>query len=90
MVYPEITEYNLTKGMHILFVYANDRKYGSDWAFEDWLELFKVGGGRVDTFCEEELDECRVRIKVEDEIKRIAALCSMYPYKKYGGIEVDN
>jgi hypothetical protein len=74
----------------ILFFYAKDREYGSNWVLEDWLKLLKGGGGKVDPFSEEDLDECHVMKKIEDEIQNIATFCSIYPYKKYGGVDNGN
>lgn len=70
-----------------LLFYAHDSEYNSRWSVNDKIDFIKGGGGRIEPFCQDDIDQCHIRKKVIQEIERVRRFLSMYPYKKHEGVE---
>jgi len=70
----------------IMFLYGNDCEYHPQWVFNDKVDLVKGGNGRVETFCQTDIEECHLREKIIKTIDSISRFLSMHPYKKYEGV----
>lgn len=69
----------------ILLFHANDCNYGSNWVFSERVKRIKGGNGRVETFSQNEIEQCHLRKKIADVVDSMVSLLSLYPYKKYEG-----
>lgn len=67
----------------ILLFHANDCNYDPDWVFRERIVQIKGGNGRVETFSQNEIEQCHLRKRLTDIVESIASLLSLYPYKKY-------
>jgi hypothetical protein len=67
----------------ILLFHANDCKYDSPWVFSDRIKQIKGGNGRIETFCQNEIQQCHLRKRLAVVVESIVSLLSIYPYKKY-------
>jgi hypothetical protein len=67
----------------ILLFHANDCNYNSNWVFNERIQRIKGGNGRVETFSQNEIEQCHLRKKLKEVAESIVSLLSLYPYKKY-------
>lgn len=71
----------------ILLFYAKDCDYESNWTLEDKIDFIEGGNGRVESFCQDDIVQCRVQEKILQEIEKVRRVLSMLPHKKYRGVE---
>jgi hypothetical protein len=69
----------------ILLFYANDCNYNPEWVFNERIAQIKAGNGRVDTFSQNEIEQCHLRKRLALIVESMVSLLSLYPYKKYEG-----
>lgn len=69
------------------FLYAKDCEYNSKWTLKDNIDFVKGGNGRVDSFCQYDIEQCKLREKIIKIVEGITRLLSMHPYKKYEGVK---
>jgi hypothetical protein len=67
----------------MLLFHANDCNYDPKWVFQERVKQIKGGNGRIETFSENEIEQCHLRKRLIDIIGFIVSLLSLYPYKKY-------
>jgi len=70
----------------MLLFYAQDGKFDPEWAIKDKIKFIRGGHGRVEPFCENDIDQCHVREKATEIIEEVRTFLGMHPYKKYEGV----
>jgi len=71
----------------IYFFYAKDCEYNSKWTLKDNIDFVKGGNGRVDSFCQNDIEQCKLREKIIKIVESVTRFLSMHPYKKYEGVK---
>lgn len=71
----------------IYFFYAKDCVYNSIWTLNDQIDFINGGNGRVDSFCQNDIEQCELRNKIIKKVECVARFLSMHSYKKYKGMK---
>jgi hypothetical protein len=71
----------------ILLFYAQDSEYNAAWTVNDRIDFIMGGNGRVEPFCRDDIEKCRIQEKITQQIESVRRFLSMHPYKKYKGVE---
>ncbi len=77
------------KKMHLYYDYSPDMDYSPDvpWHLKDHIDFIKGNGGTAEEFCEDDIESCSLLTKIGVKIDQVVSAMSMWPYKKYQGIE---
>jgi hypothetical protein len=67
----------------ILLFHANDCQYDSGWVNAERISQIKGGNGLVETFSQNDIEQCNLRKRVTEIVQCMVSLYSLYPYKKY-------
>lgn len=68
----------------ILLFHAIDCDYDSNWVFDERIKRIKGGNGRVETFSQNDIEQCHLRKRIAEVVGCMVSLRSLFPYKKYG------
>ena len=71
----------------IYFFYAKDCVYNSKWTLSDQIDFINGGNGCVDSFCQNDIEQCELRKKIIKKVESVARFLSMNSYKKYKGMK---
>lgn len=57
------------------------------WYIRDKIEIIEGNSGKTEKFYRNDIEKCSLLTKIGVKIEQIASAMSMWPYKKYQGIE---
>ena len=77
-IYPECA-----KKMYLYYDYSHN----IPWHLQNHIDFIEGNGGKTEEFCEDDIESCLLLTKIGVKIEQMVNAISMWPYKKYQGIE---
>lgn len=69
--------------IHLYYDYGHN----IPWHVKNPIDLIEGSGGKTEEFCRDDIEKCSLLTKIGVRIDQMVSAISMWPYKKYQGIE---